>query len=243
MNTKTLAYIDSNEYDNDMSIDSNRYYKPSITVDVILFTIEKGVLKILTINRKKEPFKDCSALPGGFLKEGETSIDTVKRILKDKAGLENIFTEQLYTFDELKRDPRGPVISIAYFAIAPIEQINILESDQTESPKFIPARSIKNLAFDHKKIVEYALERLISKLEYTNVSYSLLAPTFTLTELQNIYEAVFDKLIDKRNFRKKFLQLGILEDTKKLSKGGRQRPARLYKFKVKKTQELRKFFS
>jgi 8-oxo-dGTP diphosphatase len=201
------------------------------------------MLKVLTINRKKEPFKGSSALPGGFLKQGETSIDTVKRILKDKAGLENIFTEQLYTFDELKRDPRGPVISIAYFAIAPLEQINILESDQTEDPKFIPVRPIKNLAFDHKKIVTYALERLMSKLEYTNVSYSLLSPTFTLTELQTIYEAVFDKLIDKRNFRKKFMQLGLLEDTKKLSKGGRQRPARLYKFKVRKTQELKKFFS
>ena len=242
MTENSLANTGFNEYDYHMNNNSNEYYKPSVTVDVVLFTIEKGSLKVLTVKRKHEPFKDHPALPGGFLRHEETSADAVKRILKEKAGLDNIYTEQLYTFDKLDRDPRGPVISIAYFAIAPIEQIKIHESDLTESPTFISVRPMKNLAFDHKKIIDYALERLMSKLEYTNVSYSLLAPTFTLTELQIIYEAVFDKLLDKRNFRKKFLQLGILEETKKVSKGGRQRPAKLYKFKSKKPQALKKFF-
>ena len=238
----TLADESFNGYDGDMKTSKKSYYNPPVTVDVVIFTIENDVLNTLIVQRHNDPFKNSPALPGGFLKEGETSEDAAKRILKDKAGVEKVYIEQLFTFDDPKRDPRGPVISIAYFAIVPREQIEIQESEYTEKPRFIPIQSLGKLAFDHTTILKYAVERLQSKLEYTNISYSLLPTLFTLTQLQKIYEAVLGRELDKRNFRKKFLLLNLIEDSGKMATGGRQRPARLFKFKVRKLTELKKFF-
>lgn len=221
---------------------AKNYYNPSVTIDVAIFTIEDNQLKVLLINRHNEPFKNLPALPGGFLKHGETSLATVKRILKDKAGLQNVYTEQLYTFDELDRDPRGPVISITYYSIAPRNEITIEQSTITEEPHFVSVQNLPKLAFDHKKIINYAVERLQSKLQYTNVSYSLLPKEFTLTDLQKIYEAVLGEPMDKRNFRKKISQLDLIKETGGISKGGRQRPAKLYAFNKLKPIELKKFF-
>lgn len=240
MNYFTLAEQQIDGYDEVMK--NKTYYKPSVTTDVVIFTIEDGILKVLTVKRSNAPFKDSPALPGGFLREKETSEDAVKRILLEKAGVSGVYTEQLYTFDGLKRDPRGPVISIAYYAIVPNDQIVINESEKTENPHFVAVDHLPKLAFDHNDIIKYAVERLQSKLEYTNISYSLLPNSFTLTQLQKIYEAVLSRALDKRNFRKKFLQLGLLEDTGKMDKKGRQRPARLFKFKKRKPAELKKFF-
>lgn len=239
---KSLATKDIESYDSDMAHKQNPYYRPSVTSDVVIFTIENNYLEVLLINRNNAPFKNRPALPGGFLRKGETSLNATKRILKDKAGLENVYTEQLCTFDDLERDPRGPVLSIAYYSIAPRKEIGIKESDKTEHPHFIPINNLPKLAFDHKEIIKYAVNRLQSKFEYTNVCYSLLPTEFTLTELQNIYEAVLGRPMDKRNFRKKFLQLDLIKDTGHISKGGRQRPARLFKFKKRELTELKKFF-
>jgi len=242
MNEIKLATNSHESYDKSMNKKNKQYYTPSITVDIVLFTIEDNRLKVLLINRKNEPHKHSSALPGGFLKTKETSLDTVQRILQDKVGLQNVYTEQLYTFDDLNRDPRGPVISIAYFSIIPFNSISLHESEYTEHPHFVDVDTLPKLAFDHKKIIAYAIERLQSKLEYTNISYSLLPKEFTLTDLQKIYEAVLGKQMDKRNFRKKFLQLDLIVETGNISKKGRQRPARLFKFKKLKPTELKKFF-
>ncbi len=241
MDNIDLATSSPESYDSDMAKPKD-YYSPSVTVDVVIFTIEDGNLKVLLINRHNAPYQNSPALPGGFLKNKETSIDTAKRILKDKAGLSNVYTEQLFTFDELGRDPRGPVISIAYFSIAPRNEIDIHESEKTEDPHFVPVNNLPKLAFDHKKIINYAVERLQAKFEYTNISYSLLPKEFTLTELQKMYEAVLGRPMDKRNFRKKFMQLDLIEDTGHISHGGRQRPARLFKFKKHTPLELKKFF-
>lgn len=239
---KHLATTEYESYDSDMKINNKQYYTPSITVDIVIFTIQDNRLKVLLVNRKQEPFKGSPALPGGFLKEDETTLDTVKRILQDKVGIQNVYTEQLFTFDDLKRDPRGPVISIAYFSIIPFESIILQESEHTETPHFVDINILPKLAFDHKKIISYAVERLQSKLEYTNVSYSLLPKEFTLTDLQKIYEAVLGRPMDKRNFRKKFLQLNLIEETGKMSPKGRQRPAKMHRFKKLKLMELKKFF-
>ena len=226
------------------------YLNPSLAVDIVVFTIEDNSLKVLTIERDNDPFKGLPALPGGFVREGENTEMAAVRILKDKAGVSNVYIEQLYTFDELGRDPRGPVFSVTYFALAPREKILNLDSKeysensrvQKTKPHFISTAKLPKMAFDHNKILNYSIERLQSKLEYTNVSYSLLGNEFTFTELQNVYETILNKKMDKRNFRKKILQLGLIEETDKISKGGRQRPARLYKFKTRKLQSLQKFF-
>lgn len=243
MSENDLADTLSSSYDRDMTKSLHKeYYRPSVTVDVVIFTIENDSLQALLIQRNNMPFKDFSALPGGFLQKDETSEEAARRILKDKAGIEKVYIEQLFTFDDINRDPRGPVISITYFAIAPKDQIKITESLKTETPRFIPITHLPKLAFDHKKIIEYAIERLQSKLEYTNIAYSLLPKEFTLTELQKIYEVGLGREMDKRNFRKKFIQLQLIKDTGKFSKGGRQRPARLFTFINRKISLLKKFF-
>ncbi len=212
------------------------YLNPSVTIDVVLFTIQDDKLKVLLLKRDKSPFKDKLALPGGFLLKNETMEMGVSRIIKDKVGIDSVYTEQLYTFGDLDRDPRGPVFSIAYFALIPESKI------ENRKAGLYPIKNTKDLAFDHLDIIFYAKNRLKSKLEYTNIVYSLLKESFTLTQLQRVYEIILDKEIDKRNFRKKFEQLGLLIKTDEYLKGEKQRPARLYKFKNKKRQVLKKFF-
>lgn len=219
-----------------------RFLNPTISVDVVIFALDKGKLETLLIRRANEPFKGSPALPGGFLHEGETTRAAAERILADKAGVKDVYLEQLYTFDELGRDPRGPVCSVTYFALVSKADFSVRESESTETPRFTPIDFLPGLAFDHDKIVAYAVERLRAKAEYTNVTYSLFPKMFTLTELQKAYESILGRPLDKRNFRKKFDELGLLVETKHKSSGGRQRPARLYRFKSRTPSELKKFF-
>jgi 8-oxo-dGTP diphosphatase len=212
-----------------------------VTVDVVLFTIEGGALSVLLIKRDNEPYRGSWALPGGFLHGDETAERAAARILSQKAGVRDVYTEQLYTFSELRRDPRGRVISVAYFALVARDQIAFKGLD-LQSPTLFPLMKTQKLAFDHRAILDYALGRLRAKLEYTNVAYSLLGPKFTLTQLQQVYEIILGRKLDKRNFRKKYLSLGLIEATKEHERGGRRRPALLYKFKARELAQLKKFF-
>lgn len=220
----------------------DQYLNPSLTVDVVVFTIVEGELKVLLIKRPHNPFCGFYALPGGFLLKGETMEKAVERLIHDKAGVKKIYFEQLYTFGGLDRDPRGPVFSVAYFALMPKEKIVFADLADAQSPEFWPVKKLPRMAFDHAQIIKYAQSRLQMKLEYTNVAYSLLPQNFTLTQLQKIYETILEKKIDKRNFRKKYDKLGLLTDTHKILKGERARPARLFSFKAQKKEELKKFF-
>ncbi|MDB5194474.1 MAG: hydrolase [Parcubacteria group bacterium] len=221
---------------------TQKFYKPSITADVVVFTIEDSLLKVLTVKRADEPFKGTRALPGGFILPGSDSMGTARRILKEKAGLEGIYMEQLYTFDDPKRDPRGSVVSVAHFALVHRDAISLETSSHTQDPTFTPLKHTGTLAFDHKKIIEYAYERLRGRLEYTNIAQSLLPKEFTFSELQNVYETIFSKKLDKRNFRKKIERLGLIKATKKKIKRGRQRPALLYTFASGKAESFKNPF-
>ena len=218
-----------------------RFYQ-SVTTDIVIFTIENDELKVLLIKRVKEPFKNQRALPGGFLLENEQPEKAALRVLKNKAGVGNIYMEQLYTFPGSGRDPRGNIITITYFALAPTDKIRIKQSEKTQTPTFYPLKKLPKLAFDHKQIINYALKRLRSKLEYTNVVYSLLPRYFTFNQLQNAYEVILGRKLDKRNFRKKFILLKLILPTRKVHKGTRQRPAKLFEFISRKPSELKKFF-
>ncbi len=218
------------------------YFNPGVTVDVTIFTLEEDVLKLLLIKRNNEPFKDSPALPGGFVREGETVPDTARRVLKEKAGVDRVYVEQLYTFDELGRDPRGQIISVSYFALVPREKVLVQKTVRTEDPHFVPVKNLPTLAFDHTHIVDYAIERLRDKILYTNIVYSLLPKLFTLSQLQKTYETILGKTIDKRNFRKKFVQLDLIESSGTKTSGTRQRPALLYRFKDTSPKKLKKFF-
>lgn len=214
----------------------------SVTSDVVVFTIENRELEVLLIKRANKPFLGSWALPGGFISREEGSRDAALRVLKEKAGVANVYLEQLFTFDDSGRDPRGRVCTIAYFALVPRSKIKFEKGKSIQTPLFFHIKNLPGLAFDHKKIIRYAAKRLRSKLEYTNVVYSLLSEEFTLNELQTAYESILGKKLDKRNFRKKFLQLGLIKPIKKVRKGARQRPAQIYKFISRKPSELKKFF-
>lgn len=213
-----------------------------LTTDVVIFTTENGVLKVLLIKRTNEPFKKQWALPGGFIWDNEGSRDAALRVLKDKAGVSNVYLEQLYTFDGSGRDPRGRVCTVAYFALVLLKNTAFQSGKNTQTPVFYSINKLPQLAFDHRGIINYAVKRLQSKLEYTNAVYALLPNTFTFGQLQTAYEAIFGKKLDKRNFRKKFAMLKLIKPTKKTSTGNRQRPARLFRFISQKPVELKKFF-
>ena len=216
--------------------------KYPVTVDVVIFTVEEGRLKVLLIKRALPPFLGRWALPGGFLRAKEDTKGAAKRILRDKAGLAEVYLEQLYTFDEIGRDPRAQVISVVYFALVDRNKMKIRETAETQTPSFFDAKLLPKLAFDHKRITSYAHERLQYKLEYTNAVYALLPKEFAFSQLQDAYEAVWGEKLDKRNFRKKFLALKLIKPSRKKVSGARQRPAQLFQFIERKLAELKKFF-
>lgn len=205
---------------------------PILTTDSIIFQLEGKQLMVLLIERQREPFKDWWALPGGYIAAGETTLDAMSRVVHAKAGVKvnNLkLIEQLYTFDTIARDPRGHAVTVAYMGVG----LDILPepSDTTQKPRFFPVHDLPRLAYDHESVIKHALERLKSKLEYTNACFALLPKSFTLSQLQVAYEAVLDKPLDKRNFRKKFLSLDVIDETGETYREGAHRPARLYSFK------------
>ena len=212
----------------------------AIAVDVVLFTIQGGTLKVLLVKRQQPPYRGAWALPGGLV-EPDESVDTAAlRELQEETNIGNIYLEQLYTFGDPNRDPRGRVITVAYYAVVNWQQFELKARQRVSEATWFPVKRLPILAFDHQRIVDYALERLRNKINYTTVGFQLLPRQFTLTELQSSYEVILGQRLDKRNFRRKMLQLGILKGTREFKVNGRQRPARLYTFtepKVVKLQE------
>jgi 8-oxo-dGTP diphosphatase len=206
------------------------YPKPSVTVDVVIFSFIRGELCALLIKRNHEPFAEQWALPGGFVQQNEKLETAAARELSEETGLSNIYLEQLYTFGDPGRDPRGWTISVAYFAIVGADQTSAVQAgDDAGDADWFNVYALPKLAFDHARIVNYALQRLRYKLEYTGLGFLLLPKEFTLSQLQNVYEIVLQEKLDKRNFRKKILGLAIVEETGRLRHGD-HRPAKLYRF-------------
>lgn len=212
----------------------------AIAVDVVLFTIQAGTLKVLLVKRQQAPYRGAWALPGGMVGSDESVDAAALRELQEETNIGNIYLEQLYTFGDPSRDPRGRVITVAYYALVNWQQFQLKAHQRVSQAQWFPVKRLPALAFDHRRIVDYALERLRSKINYTTVGFQLLPRQFTLTELQGSYEVILSQRLDKRNFRRKMLQLGILKETAQFKADGRQRPARLYTFtepKVVKLQE------
>ena len=207
--------------------------RPSVTVDLVIFTIAEHDLKVLLIRRAQEPFKNKWALPGGFVEMDESLEEAAARELKEEASVSNVYLEQLYTFGEPKRDPRGRVISVAYFALVDASQQNIRAADDAAEAQWHSVFKPPKLAFDHRKILDYAVWRLRNKIEWTTVGYELLPKKFTLSELQSVYEIILQKPVDKRNFRKRILAQGEICELNESRSDGAHRPARLYSFKAK----------
>lgn len=213
--------------------DISKYEKPSVSVDIVVFTVRDNDLKVLLIKRKAWPFKDKWALPGGFVNMKEDLEDAAKRELMEETNVKDIYLEQLYTVGTPDRDPRTRVITVAYFALINSEKIELRATTDAADVRWLSVHKLPELAFDHNKIIDYSVRRLRWKLEYTTVAFQLLPKEFTLTQLQKIYEIIFDKKFDKRNFRKKIISLTILKDTGKMLSEVAHRPAKLYSLKVK----------
>lgn len=211
---------------------------PAVTVDVILFTIEDRRAKVLLIRRDLPPFEGKWALPGGFVRMDESLDEAARRELREEAGVSVRFLEQLYTFGDVDRDPARRAITVTYFALIDAEGLSPEAGTDATSVAWHPVDELPPLAFDHRRIVDYALERLRYKAEYAPVAFQLLPPEFTLSELQRVYEAIFAKPLDKRNFRRKVLGLGILEETGNERREGRGRPAALYRFSKQRFGDL-----
>jgi len=201
-----------------------------VTVDNIIFTITEGSLQILLIKRLIDPFKGERALPGWFVLENETLQEAAYRELAEETSVKNAYLEQLYTFSEVKRDPRGRTISCAYMAMISRENMTLKAWSDASEVKFFDIKKLPKLWFDHKKIVNYAIQRLKWKMEYTNVAQYILPKKFTLRQLQDVYETVLDQAIDVRNFRKKIDKLDIVKPTWEKEIGVQYRPAKLYTF-------------
>lgn len=203
-----------------------------VTVDIVLFTLLERRLQVLLIKRLAPPFVGSYALPGGFVLEDESLDAAAQRELHEETGVDaaggDVYLEQLYTFGEPGRDPRGRVVTVAYYALVSNSQILKAGTDASDAGWFA-VDELPQLAFDHTQIVEYAHRRIRNKLDYTSVGFELLPEKFTLTELQMVHEAILGEKLDKRNFRRKILQQGIVEATKELQKAGRK-PAQLYRF-------------
>lgn len=208
-----------------------------VTVDIVIFTIHSGELRVLLVKRGIPPFVGQFAIPGGFIHEDEDLDQAALRELREETGVSDVYLEQLYSFGNPKRDPRGRVITVAYFALISADRPLKASSDAAEA-KWWSVETLPQLAFDHAMILEYALERLRNKLEYTTVGFQLLPEKFTLTELQEVYEAILGKQLDKRNFRRKISLLKILKPLPEYRRGGR-RPARLFKFVASSFEKLK----
>jgi 8-oxo-dGTP diphosphatase len=208
-----------------------------LAVDIVIFSLLDTSLRVLLIKRGIPPFKGRMAIPGGFVHANESLERAAVRELKEETGVHDVFLEQLYSFGEPRRDPRGRVVSVAYYALIPGDRKLKAGSDAAVAGWF-PVSKLPPLAFDHRRIVDYARERLRNKLEYTSVGFQLLPRKFSLPELQSVYETILDKDLDKRNFRKKMDLLGILKPLNEWRRTGRK-PARLYTFVGKDFEQFK----
>ena len=205
------------------------YPQPSVTVDVLIFSMRETRLQVALIKRGGEPFAGMWAIPGGFVHMDESLEEAARREVEEEAGVREVFLEQLYSFGEPNRDPRGRVITVAYYALVPADRLTLTASTDATEASWFPVAQLPGLAFDHAEILRLALERLRAKLQYSNVAYGLLPAQFRLSELQEVYEAILGEQLDKRNFRKRILGSGLLEATGEFASGA-HRPAQLYRW-------------
>jgi 8-oxo-dGTP diphosphatase len=219
--------------------DPSQYDRPSVTVDVVIFSLVEDDLQVLLIKRKYPPFADMWAIPGGFVRIDESLEEAAVRELAEETGVTDVYMEQLYTFGAPRRDPRTRVITVAYFALVPYNAVQHRAGDDAAETGWFSMFDLPLLAFDHREILEYALTRLRYKLEYTAVGFRLLPDVFTLSELQKAYETILEEELDKRNFRRKILSADILEETGKKKRDGEGRPAKLYTYREDAVAEVK----
>jgi 8-oxo-dGTP diphosphatase len=217
-----------------------KYPHPAVTVDGVVFGYDEADLKVLLIQRSGPPHQGRWALPGGFVEIDESLDDAARRELQEETGITDLYLEQLYTFGAPKRDPRERVISVAYYALVKLADHRIRAASDARHVAWFPVAKLPPLAFDHAEVLETGLRRLRAKIRYEPIGFELLPHRFPLSELQRLYETILQQRVDKRNFRKKILGMGLLKDTKQTQRDVAHRAARLYRFDEAAYQRLKR---
>ena len=211
---------------------------PVLAIDVAVFTLKEGRLNVLLLKTRDQFAGGDYVLPGGFVALEETLDESAKRNLLRKANININYLEQLYTFGTVNRDTRGRVVSVAYFALVDYKHFNLKTTDRYSSVGWSNVDELPSLGYDHQAILTKAVERIRTKLQYSNLAAHLLPKSFSLTQLQKTYEDVIGEPLDKRNFRRKVLSIKIIEPVSTVASPSAHRPAQLYRFVSKKYQEV-----
>jgi len=206
-----------------------KYPHPAVAADLAIFTLHESRLEALLIERARDPFKGRWALPGGFVRIHEDLEAAAARELEEETGVSGAYLEQVGAFGAPQRDPRERVISVAFFAIIPSDTIHLKSGGDAAAARWWPVNELPKLAFDHEEILEHARHRLRDKVRGSPIALRFLPPEFTLTELQQVHEAIRGQELDKRNFRKWLTSLPYLRATGRMRRGGQHRPAELYR--------------
>lgn len=205
----------------------------SVAVDLLVFTIDQGKLKLLMVRRQYPPFAGLRALPGVFIRPDETLDQAALRGIREETGLTDLYFEQLYTWGAPDRDPRRRILSVSYMALVPVESLAGFAAGQRTTGAALEdveeVLSSGDIAFDHARIISYARQRLANKVEYTKIAFHLLPEEFTLPQLQRVYEILLGKSLYKANFRKKIAPL--VEETDRSTSGDAHRPSKFYRLR------------
>ena len=207
------------------------YPHPAVTTDIVIFSIREQTLQLLLVKRAREPFAGSWALPGGFVGIDEDLEVCALRELEEETGVTGVYLEQLHTWGRPGRDPRGRVISVAYYALIPSDRLTVRPASDVKAVAWFTLTDLPPMAFDHSDIVSMAHQRLVAKLDYSTIAFQFMPEAFTLSELQTVYEIILGERLDKRNFRKRVLSLNRIEKTGQLRRNGSHRPACLYRLK------------
>lgn len=211
-----------------------------LAVDAVVFGYTDQQLQLLLIRRKNPPFENMWALPGGFVLDHESLENAVERELKEETGVSINYLEQLYTFGAPDRDPRFRTVSVSYYGLVKPSGFTLQADTDADEAQWFDVKKLPSLAFDHKKIIQLALQRLRNKLRYEPVGFELLDTKFLFSDLEKLYTTILGQEIDRRNFRKKIMGLSLLTDLEEQVSQGKGRPATRYKFDKKRYNELKK---
>ncbi len=214
-----------------------KYPHPALTADCVIFGFDGVSIKVLLIQRGIEPHKGKWAFPGGFMNIDETIEECAKRELQEETGLNNVSVEQFYTFSDVNRDPRERVITVAHYALVRLSEVK--GGDDAMSAKWFAMNEIPSLAFDHDRILRMAINRLKERICFEPIGFELLPEIFTMSALQNLYEAILEMKFDRRNFYNKMLKLGILSEAEPRAENASRRTPIKYRFNANKYAELK----
>jgi len=213
------------------------YPRAAMTTDSVIFGFDGQQLNVLLIQRGIDPYKGAWAFPGGFLRMEETLEECAQRELKEETGLDNIYMEQFGTFSEVERDPRWRVVTTAFYALVKISEVK--GGDDAADAKWFPINQVPTLTFDHDRILRVAMRKLREDLHFRPVGFELLPEKFTMPQLQHLYEAILGVHFDRRNFMKKMLYIGILDDTGEKQESHAHRSATYFRFNKEKYGQLK----